>query len=57
MKRYAEDLESKHVAEHITRDIAAADMAQVEGMPTFFLNGIMVEFDQLEAALKEATGK
>lgn len=57
MAQYAKDLESKAVSDHIARDVADADLAKVEGTPTFFLNGMMVEFDGLEAALKEATGK
>lgn len=57
MTRYATDVASKAVADHIARDVSDADLAKVDGTPTFFLNGMMLEFDQLEAALKEATGK
>jgi protein-disulfide isomerase len=57
MTRYAADVASQAVTDHITRDVADADRAQVDGTPTFFLNGMMLEFDQLEEALKEATGR
>ena len=57
MTRYASDVASQGVADHIARDIADADLAKVDGTPTFFLNGMMLEFDQLEVALKEATAK
>jgi len=57
MARYAEDVASQAVADRIARDTADADRAQVDGTPTHFLNGMMLEFDQLEAALKEATGR
>ena len=57
MVQYAKDLEAQSTRDHIARDISDADLAKVEGTPTLFLNGIMVEFDGLEAALKEATGK
>jgi len=57
MARYKKDVASQAVADHVARDVADADLAKVDGTPTFFLNGMMLEFDQLEAALKEATGK
>lgn len=57
MGRYAEDLEAQSITEHIAADVTDADHAQVDGTPTFFLDGVMVEFDQLEEALKEATGR
>jgi protein-disulfide isomerase len=57
MERYAKDVASQAVSDHIARDVSDADLAEVDGTPTFFLNGMMIEFDQLEAALKEATGK
>lgn len=57
MARYAKDLASQAIADRIARDIADADRAQVDGTPTHFVDGMMVDFDQLEAALKEATGR
>lgn len=57
MARYAKDVASQAVADRIARDVADADRAQVEGTPTHFVNGVMVDFDQLEEALKEATGR
>ena len=57
MARYAKDVASQAVADRIARDIADADRAQVDGTPTHFVDGMMVDFDQLEAALKEATGR
>lgn len=36
----------------LARDLAESESAQVGGTPTFYVDGIEVEFDQLEGALK-----
>jgi predicted DsbA family dithiol-disulfide isomerase len=54
MKRFDKDVASKEVDALIKRDEQEADMAVVEGTPTIFLNGYMVEMEELEDRLKNA---
>ncbi|MGM0578513.1 MAG: DsbA family protein [Myxococcota bacterium] len=54
MERFEEDLESEAVAAIVERDVAEADRAGVDGTPTFFLDGRMVELERLEEALERA---
>ena len=53
MKRYKKDLESPELDVLLKRDEQEADRFQVEGTPSFFLNGKPVEFDQLEERLAQ----
>jgi glutaredoxin len=52
MKRFDKDVVSKGLETLIKRDEQEADMAIVEGTPTIFLNGYMVEMEELEDRLK-----
>ncbi len=54
MARFDKDLQSAELAAVIDRDREEADAAKVDGTPTLFVNGLMVEFDNLEDALKAA---
>ena len=52
MKQFDKDMKSKALDKLIARDEQEADMAAVEGTPTIFLNGYMVEMEELEDKLK-----
>ena len=52
MKRFDKDMKSKALDKLVARDEREADMASVEGTPTIFLNGYMVEMEELEDKLK-----
>ena len=52
MKQFDKDMKSKALDKLIARDEREADMAAVEGTPTIFLNGYMVEMEELEDKLK-----
>jgi len=53
LKRFDKDMASKKLDQLIKRDEQEADMAAVEGTPTIFLNGYMVEMEELEDKLEE----
>ncbi len=57
MTRWEADIKDPEIAKAIARDVAEADRYQLEGTPTFFLNGFMVEYDQLEQKLTEAVAE
>ena len=52
MKRFNKDLKDPAVKARVTQDVKEGDRAGVEGTPTIFLNGILIEYDDLEAKLK-----
>ena len=41
----------------VNDDRREGDTAEIEGTPTFFVNGRMVEFEDIEAAIKAELGK
>lgn len=51
LERFAADRASEATAAALARDIAEADAAEVDGTPAFFVDGLPVEFEQLEDAL------
>lgn len=54
MKRYAADKKSPEIELIINRDFAEAERLEIEGTPTFYVDGYMVDFDQLEAKILKA---
>jgi protein-disulfide isomerase len=54
MGRFEKDVKAKALETLIQRDEAEADMAAVDGTPTIFLNGYMVEMEELEEKLGAA---
>jgi predicted DsbA family dithiol-disulfide isomerase len=51
LERFATDRASELTAAKLARDLAEADAAEVDGTPAFFVDGLPVEFEQLEDAL------
>jgi len=54
MKRYAADKKSPEIELIINRDFEEAERLEIEGTPTFYVDGYMVDFDQLEAKILKA---
>jgi protein-disulfide isomerase len=54
MKRFDADVKDPALDAVLKRDEAEADAAKVDGTPSLFVNGYLVEHDQLEDKLKEA---
>lgn len=54
MDRFQADLAGPDVKAQLARDVEEADAAGVEGTPTLYLDGYVVEIDQLEAKLERA---
>jgi len=52
MEQYDRDLHAPETAARVARDVDEAEQAQVDGTPTFFVDGVMVDYEGLEAALK-----
>ena len=52
--RFDADLRDPALTADIERDVAEARRAAVDGTPTFFVDDVMVEFDDLERALEAA---
>ncbi|MEZ4269806.1 MAG: thioredoxin domain-containing protein [Myxococcota bacterium] len=57
MKRFEADVNDPELDAILKRDEIEADAAKVDGTPSIFLDGYMVEHDQLEDKLKAATSK
>lgn len=53
MTRFEADMKDPQLQAVLARDLAEADRFKVEGTPTFFLNGTMVELDELEEKLAQ----
>jgi len=53
MKRYAKDLKDPGLEKLLRADEKEADRFKVEGTPTFFVNGYMVELDDIEEKLSD----
>lgn len=51
--RFVTDSQSKEVAEKVSVDMLYANRHALSGTPTFFVNGIQVDFANLEAKLAE----
>lgn len=51
MKRLAADLEDPSLVKVLERDMDEATRAEVQGTPTFYVDGYEVEMDQLEAVV------
>lgn len=51
MARFKKDISSDAWEKHLKRDEAEADLASADGTPTIYLNGYMVDMDELEAKL------
>lgn len=49
--KFASELESQEVRDGVNNDSLAATRYQLTGTPTFFINGVKVEFGQIEAKL------
>ena len=54
MKRYEADKKSPEIELIINRDFAEADRLEIEGTPTFYVDGYMIDFDQLEEKILKA---
>ena len=54
MKRYQADKKSPEIELVIKRDIAEGDRLEVEGTPTFYVDGFLVDYDQLEEKILKA---
>ena len=52
MAQYDRDIVDPKLAARLARDVDEADQAQIDGTPTFFVDGTMVEYEALESALK-----
>lgn len=52
MAKYIDD--RKGAERIVTQDKAEGDTADIEGTPTFYVNGLMVDFEGLEQAIKDA---
>ena len=48
MTRYAKDMTSPEVQQHINRDLREAQQAEVNGTPTIFINGFRVQNRSLQ---------
>ncbi|MCB9729516.1 MAG: thioredoxin domain-containing protein [Deltaproteobacteria bacterium] len=57
MQRFETDLKDPELDAILARDEAEADAAKVDGTPSIYLDGYLVEHDQLEEKLREATAK
>jgi len=51
MDRYDKDMKDPASAARVARDVAEADQAQLDGTPTFFVDGTLVDYEALEQAL------
>lgn len=54
IKQFEEDLDSQKYIENVNNDIKIADDSKVDGAPTVFVNGIMVEdisFEGIKAVI------
>ena len=49
--KFASELESQEVRDGVNNDSLSATRYQLTGTPTFFINGVKVEFGQIEAKL------
>ena len=52
MRRYDKAFKKTATQKHLEKDIAEADTLMLEGTPTFFMNGFMMELDEIQARLE-----
>jgi protein-disulfide isomerase len=53
--KFIADLDSQAVKDSVNTDLLAATRYQINGTPTFYVNGIKTEFGQVEAKIVELT--
>jgi protein-disulfide isomerase len=51
--KFVSDLDSQNVKDSVNVDLLAATRYQINGTPTFYVNGIKTEFDNIEAKISE----
>ena len=51
LQRFDADRRGTEVAEALARDLVEAELARIDGTPTFFVDGELVPFEDLETAL------
>lgn len=54
-KKFESDLKSRDVAERVSTDMVYANRHALSGTPTFFVNGVQIDFTNLESKLAELT--
>lgn len=54
-ERFANDLDSQEVKDRVSVDMLYASRNALSGTPSFFVNGVQVDFGSLEAKLAELT--
>jgi len=54
-EKFKADLEKAEVKQAVNLDLSAAMKYQLTGTPSFFVNGVKTDFENLEAKLAEAT--
>lgn len=54
-KKFEFDLKSREVAERVNTDMVYANRHALSGTPTFFVNGVQIDFTNLESKLAELT--
>jgi protein-disulfide isomerase len=54
MKRYEADKKSPEIELVIKRDVEEGDRLEVDGTPTFYVDGFLVDYDQLEEKILKA---
>ena len=55
MSKFETDLNSREVADRVSADMVYANRHALSGTPTFFVNGVQVDFTNLETKLAELT--
>jgi protein-disulfide isomerase len=53
--KFTADLTNQEVVDAVTNDNLAATRYRLTGTPTFFVNGVQTEFNEIEAKIQEAT--
>lgn len=51
--KFESDLDSQEAKDRVSADLLAATRYRLSGTPTFFLNGVRVEFNQIDARIQE----
>lgn len=52
-EKFMSDLKSQEVKDRVSEDILASSRYRLSGTPSFFVNGIKVDFNQLQAKIQE----
>lgn len=53
LTKFMADLESQEAKDRVSVDLLAATRNRLGGTPTFFLNGVKVEFNQIDSRIQE----